>query len=113
MSGETDAELQVEVRFIIPRGKTEVSVTECLSLGYDRSREAGHGPVWVTEEEVLALQPSKTVSPVVISNKQPSLNVFFCRMCLSWIRSPGQLLITSQSLKVLSWVQGRHLFIYI
>ena len=71
MSGETDAELQVEVRFIIPRGKTEVSVTECLSLGYDRSREAGHGPVWVTEEEVLALQPSKTVSPVVISNKQP------------------------------------------
>ena len=65
MSGEaneTEAEVQVAVRFVVPRGKTEVSVSEALSLGYDQSSEADHGPVWVKEEEVLALQPSKTVS---------------------------------------------------
>lgn len=59
-ANETEAEVQVAVRFVIPRGKTEVSVSEALSLGYDQSSEADHGPVWVNEEEVLALQPSKT-----------------------------------------------------
>ena len=58
---ETEAELQVVVRFVIPRGKTEVTVSEALSLGYDQSSDADHGPVWVAEEEVLSLQPSKTV----------------------------------------------------
>ena len=59
---ETEAELQVVVRFVIPRGKTEVSVSEALQLGYDRSNDADHGPVWVNEDDVLSLQPSKTVS---------------------------------------------------
>ena len=69
MSGEmneTEAELQVAVRFVIPRGKTEVSVTEALSLGYDQSAEADHGPVWVHEDEVLNLRPSKTVRHIFI-----------------------------------------------
>ena len=65
---ETEAELQVVVRFVIPRGKTEVSVSEALSLGYDRSSDADHGPVWVTEDHVLSLQPSKTVSCNVLIN---------------------------------------------
>ena len=52
---ETEAELQVVVRFVIPRGKTEVTVSEALSLGYDQSSDADHGPVWVAEEEVLSL----------------------------------------------------------
>ena len=104
MSGEakeTEAELQVAVRFVIPRGKTEVSVSEALSLGYDQSSEADHGPVWVNEEEVLSLQPSKTVSVYLHLINTYDNNMTVLRMYLLWIRSPDLLSITSQSSNVL------------
>ena len=50
------------MRFIIPRGKSEVTVTDALHTAYDQSREAGLGPVWVQEEEILKITPTKTVS---------------------------------------------------
>ena len=49
------------MRFIIPRGKSEVTVTDALHTAYDQSREAGLGPVWVQEEEILRITPTKTV----------------------------------------------------
>ena len=78
---ETEAELQVVVRFVIPRGKTEVTVSEALSLGYDQSSDADHGPVWVAEEEVLSLQPSKTVRKKNIHNFDRQFYLFTGCVC--------------------------------
>ena len=47
-------------RFVIPSGKSEVTVTESLSLAYQKSQDSGLSPVWVEEEEVTALTPTKT-----------------------------------------------------
>ena len=61
MTGEDEEEVQVVVRFVIPRGKTEVTVSEALSEGFDQSQEAGLGPMWVEEDEILTITPTKTV----------------------------------------------------
>ena len=61
MSGEEE-DVQVAVRFVIPRGKSEVTVTEALSQAFEESREAGLEPAWVPEEDILRLVPTKTVS---------------------------------------------------
>ena len=45
---------------MIPSGKSEVTVTESLSLAYQKSQDCGLSPVWVEEEEVTALTPTKT-----------------------------------------------------
>ena len=45
---------------MIPSGKSEVTVTECLSLAYQRSQDCGLSPLRVEEEEVTALAPTKT-----------------------------------------------------
>ena len=49
-------------RFVIPHGKTEVTVTDDLSRAFDLSQDAGLGPVWVKEKEVTRLSPTKTVT---------------------------------------------------
>lgn len=62
-TGETPLDgddLQVVVRFVIPQGRTEVTVTEALALAYDQSKEAGLAPIWVQEQEVLNISPTKT-----------------------------------------------------
>lgn len=63
MTGDTmeEDEMTVMVRFVIPRGKTEVTVTEALNIAYDNSQDAGLGPIWVEEDEILKLTPTKTV----------------------------------------------------
>ena len=61
MSGEEE-DVQVAVRFVIPRGKSEVTVTEALSQAFEESREAGLEPAWVPEDDILQLVPTKTVS---------------------------------------------------
>eukprot|EP00092_Neocalanus_flemingeri_P010154 GFUD01010944.1.p1 GENE.GFUD01010944.1~~GFUD01010944.1.p1 ORF type:complete len:1552 (+),score=561.52 GFUD01010944.1:76-4731(+) len=61
--GEHDLDgddLQVVVRFVIPQGRTEVTVTEALAQAFDQSKEAGLTPVWVQEQEVLNISPTKT-----------------------------------------------------
>ena len=45
---------------MIPIGKSEVTVTESLSLAFQKSRDCGLSPIWVEEEEVKALTPTKT-----------------------------------------------------
>ena len=37
-----------------------MTVTEALSLAYQKSRDYGLSPIWVEEEEVTALTPTKT-----------------------------------------------------
>ena len=64
-TGETDldcGDLTVVVRFVIPKGRTEVTVTEALAQAFDPSKEAGLAPVWVQEQEVLNISPTKTVT---------------------------------------------------
>jgi len=53
-------DVQIVVRFVIPQGKTELTVSEALSLGYEQSKDAGLGPVWVSEDDILSLTPTKT-----------------------------------------------------
>ena len=65
MTGEDEEEVQVVVRFVIPRGKTEVTVSEALSEGFDQSQEAGLGPMWVEEDEILTITPTKTVKQLL------------------------------------------------
>ena len=62
MSGDDNDVQEVVVRFVIPRGKSEVTVSDALSTAYDQSAEAGLGPVWVKEDEILNITPTKTVS---------------------------------------------------
>ena len=45
---------------MIPSGKSEVTVTESLSLAHQQSQDCGLSPVWVEEDEVTALTPTKT-----------------------------------------------------
>ena len=62
MSGDDNDVQEVVVRFVIPRGKSEVTVSDALSNAYDQSSEAGLGPNWVKEEDILSITPTKTVS---------------------------------------------------
>ena len=68
MTGEDEEEVQVMVRFVIPRGKTEVTVSDALSQGFDQSQEAGLGPLWVEEDEILTITPTKTVNIILNSS---------------------------------------------
>ena len=55
----------VTVRFVIPEGKTEVTVSESLSLAHEKSQDFGLAPIWVDEMDVVNLSPTKTVSYLV------------------------------------------------
>ena len=90
MSGEEE-DVQVAVRFVIPRGKSEVTVTEALSQAFEESREAGLEPAWVPEDDILQLVPTKTVSlNLIVINSLiyliACIPAFIClltfRMCL-------------------------------
>ena len=57
------------VRFVIPTGQTELTVSDALASAYQQFQENGAGqqgewpePIWVSEEEVLNLSPTKTVN---------------------------------------------------
>ena len=64
MAGDTmeEDDMTVIVRFVIPRGKTEITVTEVLNIAYENSKDAGLGPVWVDEDDILKLTPTKMVN---------------------------------------------------
>ena len=55
-------DLAIVVRFVIPEGRTEVTVTESLALAFEQTSDAGMNPVWVQEQEVLNISPTKTVT---------------------------------------------------
>ena len=43
----------VVIRFVIPRGKTEVTVTQAMALAYEKSKEAGLSSICIQEQEML------------------------------------------------------------
>ena len=59
---------------MIPSGKSEVTVSESLSLAYQRSQDCGLSPVWVEEHEVTALTPTKTDVFVMDPFEGPAFN---------------------------------------
>jgi len=56
---EEEEDAPVFVRFVIPSGKTEITVSEDLSTAFERSSEAGLSPVWIKEPQVGKLNPTK------------------------------------------------------
>ena len=65
MSGESHSQVEdgeVRVRFVIPEGRSEVTVSEFLNLAFQKSRDSGLTPAWLGEREVMTLRPTKTVS---------------------------------------------------
>ena len=55
-------DLAIMVRFVIPEGKTEVTVTESLALAFVQTSDAGMNPVWVQEQEALNISPTNMVT---------------------------------------------------
>jgi len=49
----------VNVRFVIPTGRTKMSVTEDLRATFEKSNEIGLCPIWIKELEVAKLNPTK------------------------------------------------------
>jgi len=52
-------DLAVVIGFVIPKGKTEVTVTQAMALAYDKSKDAGLSTIWIQEQEMLNLKPTK------------------------------------------------------
>ena len=46
---------------MIPRGKTEVTVSDDLATAFEQSQAGGLEPEWIQEEDVTGLSPTKTV----------------------------------------------------
>ena len=92
MSGEGHSQVedgQVRLRFVIPEGRSEVTVSEFLSLAFQKSRDSGLTPAWLGEREVMTLRPTKTVSFVFVLRLPVDLLQSMFRMFLSWIPSPA------------------------
>lgn len=56
---ETEDNPNVMIGFVIPQGKTEVTVSQTMSLAYEKSKEAGLNIMWIKEQDVLSIQPTK------------------------------------------------------
>ena len=59
-------DIAIVVRFVIPEGRTEVSVTESLALAFEQAIRSGMNPVWVQEQKVLNISPNKTVQSLLM-----------------------------------------------
>lgn len=57
-----DEDVNLLVRFVLPKGKTETTCTEDLSYAFDQSQDNGLNPNWIEHDKCLALRPGKTVS---------------------------------------------------
>ena len=60
-SVEKKKEDQVNVWFVIPEGKTELTVSESLSQAFQKSLDYGLAPIWKKEMDTVRLKPTKTV----------------------------------------------------
>lgn len=52
-------DLAVVIGFVIPRGKTEVTVTQAMALAYDKNKEAMLCTILLQEQEMLNSKPTK------------------------------------------------------
>ncbi len=57
-----DVESAVTVRFVLPKGKTEATCSDELSEAFEKSEENLLKPTWISHDDVLQLNPGKTVS---------------------------------------------------
>jgi len=57
---EEGGEDSVTVRFVIPRGLNEFSVSEGMGAAFNLSVDSGFNAEWVHEDQVLQLSPTKT-----------------------------------------------------
>ena len=46
---------QVIIMFVIPKGRTELTVTDSLAQAFNVSKEAGMSPIWVEEQKLLGI----------------------------------------------------------
>lgn len=65
----------VVIGFVIPRGKTEVTVTQAMALAYDKSKEAGLSTIWIQEQEMLNTKPTKADVLVLDPFSGPALTM--------------------------------------
>ena len=64
----------VVIGFVIPQGKTEVTVTQALALAYDKGKEAGLEVMWIKEQDVLNIKPTKADVVVLDPFSGPGFN---------------------------------------
>jgi len=64
----------VVIGFVIPQGKTEITVTQTLALAYDKGKEAGLDVMWIKEQDVLNIKPTKADVVVLDPFSGPGFN---------------------------------------
>jgi len=64
----------VVIGFVIPQGKTEVTVTQLMSLAFDKSKEAGLSTMWIKEQDILNVKPTKADVIVLDPFSGPAFN---------------------------------------
>jgi len=94
-SGDSEESVDVVVRFIIPRGKSEVTVSESLSFAFQVSQKYGLMIDWVREEKLLEMLSSGSLDESSVVVLDP-----FNGPCYSEIRrhcQAGQLTVLGPS----------------
>ena len=69
MASANDAEDEFNalmIRFVLPKGKTETTCSEDLGYAFDEAQDQDINPMWIDEDDCLALNPAKTVGAKVL-----------------------------------------------
>ena len=64
---EESDEASVCLRFVLPKGKTEMTCSEELAFAFENSQENGLAPIWTTHDDTLNISPVKTVTVKIIN----------------------------------------------
>ena len=64
----------IVIGFIIPDGKSEVTVSQPLSLAFEKSKEAGLSAIWIKEKDVLDIKPTQDDVIVIDPFSGPAFN---------------------------------------
>ena len=51
----------VVLRFVLPKGKNETTCSDELLEAFEKCKDNEMGPVWITNGDVMKLEPTKTV----------------------------------------------------
>ena len=60
MSGDVSEDGSVVLRFVLPRGKNEATCSEELSEAFEKCEDNDMKPAWISSDEALVLEPTKT-----------------------------------------------------
>ena len=74
MEGDVHEDFDIKIGFVIPHGKTEVTVTLVMSLAFDKSKEAGLSTMWIKEQDLLNVKPNKADVIVLDPFSGPAFN---------------------------------------